>query len=306
MAAVALMDARSIAASAINDGLLTPATDLDLDYQASPFVFDPTVYQHRVYKGFGKAEPEAPLQYGPNITDWPVMGALEDNLLLGIACVIQDPVTTTDELIPSGDTSTYRSNPAGMAKFTLSRKDPAYVGRAENFQAIEQKRCAEKNLPAEILLLLEKFNAKTETTQRVPADAKNTGVGSLVYAVKPGDGSAREQAASCQRVLGGWANIAREYATRRYRSNLINWGMLPLLMDGEADFKPGDYIFLPGIRAAIEGGGREINAAIHTSGARHGSDQIRPLKLGIGDLSAEERRILLAGCLINVYKEAVR
>ncbi|AEF84129.1 aconitase family protein [Treponema primitia ZAS-2] len=295
MAAVALMDARSIAATALNDGALTPATDLDLDYDHPRFSFDSGVYQTRVYNGFRKGNSDVELQYGPNITGWPEMGALEENLLLGIASVIADPVTTTDELIPSGDTSTYRSNPIAMARFTLSRKDPAYVGRAEEFQALERKRRAGEALPREVQSLLE-----TLSSSGGPAvTAQNTGIGSVIYAVKPGDGSAREQAASCQRVLGGWANIAREYATKRYRSNLINWGMLPLIMDGEADFQSGDYIFIPGIGSAIKEERESIKAVLIRA------DKSSPLTFTIGELTGEERRILLAGCLINFYRREI-
>jgi aconitate hydratase len=291
MAAVILMDSRSVAATAIRDGIITPATDLEIDYGKPGFVFDPQVYARRVYNGFGKGRLDLALQYGPNISDWPEIGGPEDNLLLGVASVITDPVTTTDELIPSGDTSTYRSNPAAMARFTLSRKDPAYVERARNFQALEGKRLAGEALPGEIAAVLRDFGVSPDRTS----------MGSLIYAVKPGDGSAREQAASCQRVLGGWANIAREYATKRYRSNLINWGMFPLILDGEAGLKRGDFIFLPGIRTAVEEGSPRIRAfhVVLTSPQA----AVRPLDLRIDPMTGEERRILLAGCLINFYKD---
>jgi aconitate hydratase len=294
IASVALMDARSVAATAANGGVLCSAENYELPAQFPPYAFDPGVYTARVYQGFGKGEPETGLVYGPNISDWPPLGGLEENLLLGIASVIHDPVTTTDELIPSGDTSTYRSNPAAMARFTLSRKDPAYVEQALKFQALEQDRLAGRK-PSELAGLLEKLSRREGRN----FSFENTGTGSLIYAVKPGDGSAREQAASCQRVLGGWANIARDYATKRYRSNLINWGILPLTMAAEADFNPGDFIFLPGIREAIQRGGRKI-AALHISSAGN----IMPLELDTGgDLSDEERKILAAGCLINFYRK---
>jgi aconitate hydratase len=293
IASVALMDARSVAATAANGGILASAEYYNVPADYPAYHFDDGPYRSRVYSGFGRAEPETPLQYGPNIADWPAMGSLEEHLLLGIASVIHDPVTTTDELIPSGEASTYRSNPAAMARFTLSRKDPAYVERALALQALERERL-EGGEPAEPARLLRELSARLGETYTL----KNTGTGSLIYAVKPGDGSAREQAASCQRVLGGWANIAREYATRRYRSNLINWGMLPLTMAGEAEFQAGDYIFLPGIRAAITGGRRNIRA-LHISAS--GTNTV--LELDTGDLSAGERGILAAGCLINFYKE---
>jgi aconitate hydratase len=291
IASVALMDARSVAATAASGGVLSSAENLEAPAEFPAYDFDSGVYRARVYQGFGRAEPETELQYGPNITGWPVMGGLEENLLLGIASVIHDPVTTTDELIPSGDASTYRSNPEAMSRFTLSRKDPAYVGRALKFQALERERLA-GGKPPELVRILEKLSARGKGTFSL----ENTGAGSLVYALKPGDGSAREQAASCQRVLGGWANIAQNYATKRYRSNLINWGMLPLTMKAEADFEPGDFVFLPGIRRAIQAGERKITA-LHISSA----GKMSPLELDTGDLSGEERKILAAGCLINFY-----
>jgi aconitate hydratase len=290
LAAVALMDARSVAATAINNGILTAATEADGDL--SGYKFDSQIYEARVYQGFGKPEKETEIQYGPNITDWPAIGRLEENLLLGIASVINDPVTTTDELIPSGDTSTYRSNPAAMARYTLSRKDPEYVERADSFKELEQQRLNGQELPESISAVMKKIHAASG----IDLTTKNTGLGSVIYAVKPGDGSAREQAASCQRVLGGCANIAREYATRRYRSNLINWGLLPLLANDDIDLTAGDFIFIPQIRAAIESGQNTINAF-------YAGNEIRPVSLSLGDLTGEERRILLAGCLINFYRE---
>lgn len=296
LASVALMDARSIAATAINGGLLTPATDLVTDYASPGYNFNGRVYQNRVYYGFGKPLPDEPLRYGPNIMDWPEIGKLEDNLLLGIASVITDPVTTTDELIPSGETSTFRSNPIGLAQFTLSRKDPAYVGKAKKYLQAELARRSggspDQTLP-ELRSVLERIR-KIPGCQQL--SLQETGLGSLLYAAKPGDGSAREQAASCQRVLGGCANIAREYATKRYRSNLINWGLLPLLLEDEPPFAVGDNIFLPGIRSAIEQGASSVKGYLITA------EEVRELKLSLGNLTDDDRRILLAGCLINYYR----
>ena len=301
IASVALMDSRSIAATAINDGFITGATSDDGDFPE--YVFDPGIYSTRVYQGFGNPQSDTAIMYGPNIADWPQIGSLEEHLLLGIASVILDPVTTTDELIPSGDSSTYRSNPLAMARYTLSRKDPAYYERAIGFQAIEHSRLAGETLPPAASEMMKKMqNAVGIHTAGIhiagiQLTPKNTGFGSLIYAVKPGDGSAREQAASCQRVLGGCANIAREYATKRYRSNLINWGMLPLLLEDEAAFTPGDFIFLPNIRSAVKDGKREIPAW-------YVGNEIRPLNFALGEMSDEERQILLAGCLINFYRGA--
>ena len=292
IASVALMDARSIAATAINNGIITPATEATEIH--SEYMFDAGVYKTRVYQGYGKAQEETAIEYGPNISDWPEIGVLEENLLLGIASVIKDPVTTTDELIPSGDTSTYRSNPMGMARFTLSRKDPGYMQRAMSFQGQERKRLAGEELPSLICEIMGKLKDITG----MELTLKNTGFGSLICAIKPGDGSAREQAASCQRVLGGCANIAKEYATRRYRSNLINWGMLPLLVKAEPEFLPGEYIFLLGIRDAVKAGHEEIQAF-------YVGKEIHPLKLTLGAMTSEERKILLAGCLINYYRREI-
>jgi len=291
MAAVALMDARSIAATAVCGGILTPATDLDVDYKPVPYHFDDTMYKNRVYQGFGNPMPSKELRYGPNIVDWPEMGRMEEHLLLGIASVIHDPVTTTDELIPSGDTSTYRSNPIGMAEFTLSRKDPAYVGRAKQYQQLEAQRRADTDILPEVMALVRSIPGCED------ASLTNTGIGSLIYAQKPGDGSAREQAASCQRVLGGCANIAQEYATKRYRSNLINWGILPLLARELPPLQVDDYIFLPGIRAAMAEGAETLMGYL-LSGR-----QVSQLNMSVGQLSETEREILLAGCLINYYKQ---
>ena len=294
IASVALMDARSIAATARNGGILTPATDLEVVYTTPEYHFDDAIYNHRVYQGYGKADTDASLKIGPNIADWPVMPALTDDMLLKVASVINDPVTTTDELIPSGETSSYRSNPLKLAEFALSRKDPAYVGRAKAVQAYEVAREQGEN-PAEgglsdIFAKLEKIN---------PAiDAKNVGIGSVVCAKKPGDGSAREQAASCQKVLGGWANIAVEYATKRYRSNLINWGMLPLLFDDVTSFDVDDCIYLPGIRAAVEAAKYEFAAYVVKA-----DGSVKEITLKMGELTDDERKIILCGCLINYYKD---
>ena len=293
MACVALMDARSIAATAVNGGMLTPATELTgMKYKSPAFYFDKTVYDNRVYNGFKNAYPSEPLQYGPNIADWPEIGGLEYDILLGVASVITDPVTTTDELIPSGDASTYRSNPVKMAEFTLSRKDPAYVGEAKRYQDMENVRVAGGEASDE---LKDVFKRITSIQGMQGVEYKTTGIGSLIYAIKPGDGSAREQAASCQRVLGGCANIAKEYATKRYRSNLINWGIIPFIMNDAPQFNVGEYIFIPCIRTAIMAGINEVNAF-------HIGESINKIALSIGDMTDDERRILIAGSLINFYK----
>ncbi|MBQ2897173.1 MAG: hydratase [Clostridia bacterium] len=292
IASVALMDARSIAATAANKGFLTAATDLDVEYNVPEFNFDDTVYKNRVYNGFGNAKPEEQLKFGPNIADWPQMSELTDNLLLKVACVINDPVTTTDELIPSGETSSYRSNPLKLAEFTLSRKAPDYVESAKAVQVAEKARLSGK-CPIDAYTELEEVFKKAE---KYAQNIKNTGIGSLVYAVKPGDGSAREQAASCQKVLGGWANIAKEYATKRYRSNLINWGMLPFIIKQEVNFEKDDYIFIPDIKNAVKNKISDINAYVI------GKD-VKELKLELSNLTDDERQIILSGCLINYYKD---
>ena len=294
ISSVALMDARSIAATAVNKGRLTPATDLDVNYTKPKYYFDKGIYENRVFDSKGKADPTVQIQFGPNIKDWPEMSALTDNLLLKVVSEIHDPVTTTDELIPSGETSSYRSNPLGLAEFTLSRKDPAYVGRAKEVQAAEKARTAgqepEKAF-AEAGAAMEAVRG-----QFGDADWTNTGIGSTIFAVKPGDGSAREQAASCQKVLGGWANIANEYATKRYRSNLINWGMLPFLIEeGALPFKNGDWLFIPGIREAVEQKRSEIT--VYSA-----ADGMRAFTLRLGELTDDERQIILDGCLINYYR----
>ena len=251
-----------------------------------------------MYDGFQKAQPEQELRLGPNIADWPQMAALTADLLLSVASEIHDPVTTTDELIPSGETSSYRSNPLKLAEFTLSRKDPQYTARAKRMRAIEMERL-KGGSPEENEEIRELFRRIRELPGCEKADGKQTGIGSLVYAVKPGDGSAREQAASCQKVLGGWANIAREYATKRYRSNLINWGMLPLVYDGEEiPFGVGDYVFLPGIRGAVEEKAEAIQAY-----ALRGDGKAVPFQVKLGTLTEDERKIILAGCLINFNRE---
>lgn len=301
LASVALMDARSIAATAMNGGLLTPATQGDVPAAPAAYVFDRRVYDHRVYQGFGKPRPEEPLQFGPNIADWPRMQPLPENLLLTVASVIHDPVTTTDELIPSGETSSYRSNPLKLAEFTLSRKDPGYVARAKAFQKLEQRRLAilAEGGPADDLIdaLSPFWTGGRPTAEEVRRFIADTGLASVVFAVKPGDGSAREQAASCQKVLGGQANIAVEYATKRYRSNLINWGMLPFTIAKEAvgDLAVDHLILIPGIRQAVLNGREKIPAFIIRKGKR------KPLELTLEGLSREDRDIILAGCLINYY-----
>lgn len=296
---VALMDARSIAATAANGGILTPADEIaeaaGLTEREIPYHFDKTVYENRLYFGFGKAQEEAPLKYGPNIADWPAMQPLPENLLLEAACVIYDPVTTTDELIPSGETSSYRSNPLRLAEFTLSRKDPEYVSRAKSIGAAERARLRYLGGDAGAAEELEKVYTGIGDPVLL---AHTTGIGSVVAAVKPGDGSAREQAASCQKVLGGWANIASAYATKRYRSNLINWGMLPFTVDDFAglSLKTGDRIFIKGIRAAVEHAESDIKASLYRS-----SGTEEEIVLRLTDLSENERRIILAGSLINFY-----
>lgn len=292
ISSVALMDARSIAATAVNKGFLTPATQVDLSLKAHPYFFDKTIYENRVFDSKGKGNPDEPIKLGPNIKDWPSMSPLPDNLILKVVSEIHDPVTTTDELIPSGETSSYRSNPLGLAEFTLSRKDPDYVGLAKEIQKAEKARIAGED-PVKANGELQNI-VEIIRKQFPEADMKNTGIGSTIFAVKPGDGSAREQAASCQKVLGGWANIANEYATKRYRSNLINWGMLPLLIEkGELPFQNLDYLFLPGIRQVVETGACEITAYVVKEG------KMEPFSLKLGEMTDEERQIILKGCLIN-------
>ena len=295
ISSVALMDARSIAATAANKGYLTAATDMDVNYSKPKYYFDKNIYANRVFDSKGVADPNEEIKFGPNIKDWPAMSPLPENLFLKVVSEIHDPVTTTDELIPSGETSSYRSNPLGLAEFTLSRKDPEYVGRAKEIQkaqkALEAGECAGQAVPE----LREIVHTVKKTFPDVNHD--NFGVGSTIFAVKPGDGSAREQAASCQKVLGGWANIANEYATKRYRSNLINWGMLPFLIPaGDLPFKNGDYLFVPAIRQAIIDKTEEIQAYVVKDG------QMQPFTLQLGALTDDERDIILKGCLINYYR----
>ncbi len=296
MSAVALMDARSIAATAANGGILTPATDVVDDYEVPEYNFDDTVYKARIYQGFGKGNEEASLVYGPNIKDWPEMSPLTDNILLKVCSKILDPVTTTDELIPSGETSSYRSNPLGLAEFTLSRRDPEYVGRSKEVDKIEKARVA-GTCPCETAPELKEVFEKIKT---IPGNedvkASETEVGSMVYAVRPGDGSAREQAASCQRVIGGLANICKEYATKRYRSNVMNWGMIPFQMKDEPDaFEVGSYIYVPQIRKALDGDMKDIKAYVI-------GDEIREISLYVADMTPDEKKIVKAGCLINYNK----
>lgn len=308
VASVALMDARSIAATAANKGYLTAATDVDVNYTKPKYFFDKTIYENRVFDSKGVADPSVEVQFGPNIKDWPSMSALPENMLLKVVSEIHDPVTTTDELIPSGETSSFRSNPLGLAEFTLSRKDPLYVERAKEIQRA-QKALEEGNCPAEaveelkpILEIIGRSFSKegaeaSDCTEAFAADLGKIGFGSTIFAVKPGDGSAREQAASCQKVLGGWANIANEYATKRYRSNLINWGMLPFIIpEGELPFKNLDYIFIPGIREAVERKKVKIPAYVVTDNG------LKEFELQLGAMTDDEREIILKGCLINYYR----
>ena len=295
ISSVALMDARSIAATAANKGYLTAATDVEASDFIPKYHFDKTIYDNRVFDSKGVADPSVEIQFGPNIKDWPEMSALPQNMLLKVVSEIHDPVTTTDELIPSGETSSYRSNPLGLAEFALSRKDPAYVGLAKEVQkaqkAIEAGEDAAEAFP-EVKDILETVK---ESYADVTQD--NLGIGSTIFAVKPGDGSAREQAASCQKVLGGWANIANEYATKRYRSNLINWGMLPFTIDkGELPFKNKDYIFVPDVRKAVEDKLTKIPAYVVNEG-------MKEITLTLGELTDDEREIILKGCLINYYRD---
>ena len=296
ISSVALMDARSIAATAANKGFLTSAEEFDGSYSEHKYYFDKSIYDNRVFDSKGVADPSVEIQFGPNIKDWPEMAALADNLILKVVSEIHDPVTTTDELIPSGETSSYRSNPLGLAEFTLSRKDPAYVGRAKEIQAA-QKAIQAGSCPAEAVPELKPV-IKTINKTYPDVDKTNLGVGSTIFAVKPGDGSAREQAASCQKVLGGWANVANEYATKRYRSNLINWGMLPFLIpSGDLPFKNGDYLFFPGIRKAVE------EKADVIKGYTVEGDSLKEFEVTLGELTDDEREIILKGCLINYNRK---
>ncbi len=297
ISSVALMDARSIAATAANKGYLTAATEMDVEYSGPKYHFDKTIYANRVFDSKGVADPSVEIKFGPNIKDWPKMSQLTDNLVLKVVSEIHDPVTTTDELIPSGETSSYRSNPLGLAEFALSRKDPEYVGKAKEVQKAEKARTAGDDIAealpeiADVMATIKKSFADVNT--------ENTGIGSTIYAVKPGDGSAREQAASCQKVLGGWANIAKEYATKRYRSNLINWGMLPFIFEDEIPFTKGDYIFVPEVAKAIKEKATDIPAYIVKN------SEMKPFTLQMGELTDDEREIILKGCLINYNNRAL-
>ena len=292
IASVALMDARSIAATAANKGYLTAATDCDVEFTGPTYHFDKTIYANRVFDSKGVADPSVEIQFGPNIKDWPEMPALAENLVLKVVSEIHDPVTTTDELIPSGETSSFRSNPLGLAEFTLSRKDPAYVGRAKEIQkaekALEAGECPAEAVP-ELKTVMDAIRAHFSDVSK-----ENIGIGSTIFAVKPGDGSAREQAASCQKVLGGWANIANEYATKRYRSNLINWGMLPFLIPaGDLPFANGDYLFFPQVRKAVADKVDSITGYVVKA------DGLKEFQVTLGELTDDEREIILKGCLIN-------
>lgn len=288
---VALMDARSIAATAANGGIITAATDVEYENTHKPYVYDDKIYKCRVYNGFGKARPETELRYGPNIKDWPKMYPMQENMLVELAAVIHDPVTTTDELIPSGETSSYRSNPLKLSEFALSRRVPEYVGLSKEIQKQDLAR-REGNVSDNV----------AEALKAVGATAENTSFGSCVFANRPGDGSAREQAASCQKVLGGDANICYEYATKRYRSNCINWGIVPFTIakDVEFNYEPGDKVFIPGIREAILVGKEEIDAQVITK------EGVKPIHLFFQNLTANERQILADGCLMNYYASSKR
>jgi len=292
ISSVALMDARSIAATAANKGFLTPATEVDVTLNKYKYFFDKTIYENRVFDSKGVADPTVEVKFGPNIKDWPAMSSLPENIVLQVVSEIHDPVTTTDELIPSGETSSYRSNPLGLAEFTLSRKDPAYVGLAKEIQKA-QKAVEAGTCPLEAVEELKPVMAAIQTKYPKVGQG-NVGFGSTIFAVKPGDGSAREQAASCQKVLGGWANVATEYATKRYRSNLINWGMLPFLIEkGDLPFQNKDYLFIPNIRKAVEEKATDIKAYVVKENA------LKEFNLQLGELTDEERQIILKGCLIN-------
>lgn len=299
MSAVALMDARSVAATARNKGILTPATEFADDYTVPEYRYDDTIYKNRVYNGFGNANKDSELIYGPNIKDWPQMTALTDNILLKVCSKILDEVTTTDELIPSGETSSYRSNPLGLAEFTLSRRDPEYVGRSKQVDIIEKARRNGEDIlkdNAELTYVFDKIRTIDGFSNIV---ANDTEIGSMIYAKKPGDGSAREQAASCQRVIGGLANIAKEYATKRYRSNVINWGMLPFLLDDKPDFEVGDYIFVPNIKSHLRGDMSKIPAYII-------DENIKEISLSIAEMTDAEKSIVEAGSLINYNKSKIK
>ena len=292
IAAVALMDARSIAATAANGGRLTAATDLDVEYTDPAYEFDKGIYEKRVYNGWGKPEPEHELKFGPNIKDWPEQPALTEDLLVRVCSYITDPVTTTDELIPSGETSSYRSNPERLSEFALSRRDPEYVGRSKVLRQFDRDRRAGKGIPAEVAKV---YDALEKAGFQV--DREGTDIGSTIYANCPGDGSAREQAASCQRVMGASANLARSYATKRYRSNCINWGMVPFLCEEPEAFELGDYVFVPGVREAVLEAKDNFPAYVVKA-----DGTIKEIRLSLGGLTADERQIIIDGCLINYYR----
>lgn len=299
ISSVALMDARSIAATAANKGYLTAATDVDVEFKGRKYHFDKSIYENRVFDSHGIADPDTEIQFGPNIKDWPEMVALTDNLLLKVVSEIHDPVTTTDELIPSGETSSYRSNPLGLAEFALSRKDPEYVGKAKEVQKAEKAREAGQNPVDALPEVGGVFEALKSNLPQYKIDNDTVGIGSTIFAVKPGDGSAREQAASCQKVLGGWANIACEYATKRYRSNLINWGMLPFIYESEElPFKNGDYIFVPEIVEAVKNKATDVQAYVVDD-----NKNVTPFTLKLGEMTDDERDIILKGCLINYNRK---
>ena len=299
ISSVALMDARSIAATAANKGYLTAATDVDVEFKGRKYHFDKSIYENRVFDSHGIADPDTEIQFGPNIKDWPEMVALTDNLLLKVVSEIHDPVTTTDELIPSGETSSYRSNPLGLAEFALSRKDPEYVGKAKEVQKAEKAREAGQNPVDALPEVGGVFEALKSNLPQYKIDNDTVGIGSTIFAVKPGDGSAREQAASCQKVLGGWANIACEYATKRYRSNLINWGMLPFIYESEElPFKNGDYIFVPEIVEAVKSKATDVQAYVVDD-----NKNVKPFTLKLGEMTDDERDIILKGCLINYNRK---
>ncbi|MCR5154874.1 MAG: hydratase, partial [Lachnospiraceae bacterium] len=295
IASVALMDARSIAATAANKGFLTSAEYADVEFEKKAYHFDSAIYENRVYNGVGNAKPETEIKFGPNIKDWPKMHELADNMLIQVASVIKDPVTTTDELIPSGETSSYRSNPLGLAEFTLSRKDPEYVGRAKAVQKAETARWESGKAEDMVKAYPDIKEALDKASKKLNVKPEEIEIGSVIYAVKPGDGSAREQAASCQKVLGGLANISKEYATKRYRSNLINWGMLPFVLEEECPFETGDYVLVEDIKNAVANKINEISAYIVNK-------NMQPVKLHLDSLTDDERTIILKGCLINYYK----
>ena len=292
MSAVALMDARSIAATAANGGRLTAASDMDVEYSKPDYHYEAGIYEKRVYNGWGKADPDAELKFGPNIKDWPQMPALTDDLLVRVCSYITDPVTTTDELIPSGETSSYRSNPERLSEFALFRRDPEYVGRSKVMRQIERDREAGKELPEEVMNVYAALDAAG-----IANDPKNTDIGSTIFANMPGDGSAREQAASCQRVMGASANFAKAYATKRYRSNCINWGMTPFLVEHPEVFELGDYIFVPGVRRAVLENRESFPAyAVKPDGT------VTEFTVSTGKLTEAERQIIADGCLINYYR----